>query len=134
MNIFNNHISTKIILSLTILISAFAASAQAGTLENLERERARLVQIITDPNLNSSERFSQINSMKPRLVDLERQTIRDQSLKGKNNAHVRNAFKNYDLTFLAHAAIEKNSLIIDQWLNQFNINTQSIMATRVGLK
>ena len=45
---------------------------------------------------------------------------------------VRRAFQNYDLTFLASAAAEFDLAIIDNWLAQLGLTTQSLMATEVG--
>ena len=42
------------------------------------------------------------------------------------------AFENYDLTFLAHASVEKNLSLTDHWLEQVGVSTHSLMSTRVG--
>ena len=58
--------------------------------------------------------------------------MRDGSLKGRNTPAVRTAFQNYDLTFLVHASIEKNRTLIDHWLEQVGVTTNSLMSARVG--
>ena len=85
---------------------AATGAAQAGTLENLERERAIMVETILDPSLTAVERQRKIVLSQNRLVDLERMVIRDKSLAGKNTPVVKKAFENYDLTFLVHASVE----------------------------
>ena len=65
-------------------------------------------------------------------VDLERILLRDKSVVGKNTPQVRKAFENYDLTFLAHASVEKNLSLTDHWLEQVGVSTHSLMSTRVG--
>jgi hypothetical protein len=107
--------------------------AHAGTLENLERERAQLIETFLDANLNTGERLSKIETSKPRLIDLERMVLRDDRLTGRNTPTVRRAFANYDLTFLVHASAEKNRTLFDLWLTQVGITTETIMvATKVA--
>ncbi len=113
------------------LMSATAA-AQAGTVENLERERALALKTSLSPDMSPSERESSMEVSRARLVDLERMVMRDGSLKGRNTPAVRTAFQNYDLTFLVHASIEKNRTLIDHWLEQVGVTTNSLMSARVG--
>ena len=105
--------------------------AAAGTLENLERERAFLIENALDPDVSADARQSRIDNAVPRLVDLERMVLRDEDLTGRNTPAVRRAFQNYDLTFLVHAATEGSRSIIDHWLEQIGISTQTLMATQV---
>lgn len=115
------------------LASLFAVSvANAGTLENLERERALTLGAMLEPELAPAERQSKLAAAKPRLVDLERMVMRDPSLKGKDTPAVRRAFNNYDLTFLLHASVEKNRTLMDHWLEQMGISTGSVMNARMG--
>ena len=128
----------KTVLKTTAFITALAAAsigaAQAGTLENLERERAETISVILDPNINAQERQQKLNQSRHRLVDMERMVLRDKDLKGKNTPVVRVAFRNYDLTFLAHAATEKQVTMTEQWLEQVGVTTSSLMNARVGRK
>lgn len=107
-------------------------SAHAGTLENLERERALLVDTFLDPNLSSAERQAKVAQTIPRLVDMERMVLRDDNLKGRNTPTVRKAFANYDLTFLVHASAEKNRSPFDTWLEQVGLTTEAVNSARVG--
>lgn len=111
---------------------ATASLAQAGTLENLERERALAIEAMLDPDISAEERQKKLAGSKRRLVDLERMVIRDKSLKGKNTPVVRVAFKNYDLTFLMHASVEKQVTLADQWMEQVGLSTSRLMSARVG--
>jgi hypothetical protein len=121
---------TKIIIiaGLAIAVGTAAGIANAGTLENLERERAFLVKTFLDPGLGTAERLARIDAGKPRLVDLERMVLRDDSLTGRNTPVVRKAFANYDLTFLVHASAEKSRALVDVWLEQIGVTTDTIMA------
>lgn len=108
--------------------------ASADSLENLERERAILVEIMLNPELSPAERQQRIEAEKRRLVDLERMVLRDDALKGKNTPVVRKAFSNYDLTFLVHASVEKKVSLMDNWLEQVGISTQTLMSARKGMR
>ena len=109
-----------------------AAPVQAGSVENLERERAMMLQAILTPDMSPDERQSKITMSQRRLVDLERIVLRDDNLTDRATPAVRTAFQNYDLTFLVHAATEKNMLVVDNWFNAMGLTTQSLMATEVG--
>lgn len=107
--------------------TALTAAAQAGSIENLERERSILVENLLNPEMSAEERQSKLVVSKRRLVDLERIALRDKSLVGRNTPAVKRAFANYDLTFLVHAAVEKNRSLADHWLEQVGITQQDIL-------
>ena len=111
---------------------AAGAPAAAGTLENLERERAIFIATLLDPETTPEERQARMGVSQRRLVDLERMVLRDKSLTGRNTPTVRRAFENYDLTFLVHASAEKNASAIDTWLSEVGLTTQGLMSARVG--
>ena len=115
-----------------VLVAVSAASATAGTLENLERERAIALSDLISNDLSPIERQDRLSNAKPRLVDLERMVMRDPSLKGKNTPDVRRAFSNYDMTFLMHASVEKDRTVVDHWLEQMGVTTSSLMSASVG--
>lgn len=126
-------ISVKTLWVPAALAALLAASAvQAGTLENLERERAILVETLLSPSLAPEERADKIAQEKHRLVDLERMVLRDDSLSGNTRPVVRKAFENYDLTFLVHAAVEKKAGLMDHWLDQVGVSTHTLMNARMG--
>ena len=109
-----------------------AGLAAADTLDNLEHERALMIEAMLDPGLAPAERQARIESEQRRLVDLERMVLRDESLKGRNTPTVRKAFANYDLTFLVHASLEKKISLMDNWMDQVGISTNTLMAARKG--
>ncbi len=122
----------KPLLLTAICCALGAAAANAGTLENLERERAIVLDAYLDQALQPAERQSKTRVSRSRLIDLERMVLRDKSLSGKNTPRVRKAFDNYDLTFLVHASTESNRGVLDHWLEQIGISTHSLMNTRLG--
>ena len=118
--------------ALTVAVGAFAGHAKAGTVENMERERAILIETLIDADLEASERAGRVEISRHRLVDLERMVLRDDSLKGRNTPTIRRAFANYDLTFLVHSASEQQVSVIDTWLSQLGLTTQTLMSTHQG--
>ena len=122
------------ILVAAAMFAALSSSVQAGTLENLERERALLVETLISGDLSERERQRKVTLARARLIDLERMVLRDKSLTKKNTPAVRAAFDNYDLTFMVHASVEKNRMLTDHWLNEIGVSTQSLMNTRVGIR
>lgn len=126
--------SLKIFAIAGAIVSLSSGFAVADTLENLERERALLVETMLDPELATTERQARMDNERRRLVDLERMVLRDDALKGKATPIVRKAFANYDLTFLVHASLEKKLSLTDNWLEQVGISTQSLMAARKGMR
>jgi hypothetical protein len=102
--------------------------AQAGNVENMERERAILIDTMLTADLSPAERQSQIERSTRRLVDLERLVLRDDTLIGRNTPVVRRAFGNYDLTFLVHSSTEAGMSIMDTWLDQMGLSSQALMA------
>lgn len=115
-----------------VLTMALSTPLQAGTVENLERERALVIGHFLDPALSPQDRQGAVSKAKSRLHDLERMVLRDDSLKGRNTPTVRRAFANYDLTFLVHASAEKNLGLFDSWLTELGIDTDSLMTARPG--
>lgn len=130
----NKTTTTIALIGLATATALSVGSAQAGTLENLERERAQIIDTLLDPALNAEQRQQKLGSAKHRLVDMERMVLRDKTLEGKNTPEVRVAFKNYDLTFIAHAAIEKDVTLAEQWLEQIGVTTNSLMTSQIGRK
>ena len=116
----------------TIFLSLASANVGAGSLQNLERERAAMIETLLDSGIKNSERQRKIEISRSQLIDLERMVLRDQSLKGKNTRAIQMAFKNYDLTFLVHASIEKGKSVSDHWLGEVGLTTASLMNARMG--
>ena len=117
-----------LITTLTILTTALTAGhVNAGSIENLERERTILVGNLLTPEITAEERQAKLSVSQRRLIDLERIVLRDKSLVGLNTPAVKRAFSNYDLTFLVHASVEKNRSLADHWLEQVAITQQTIL-------
>ena len=98
----------------------------------MERERAILIETLRAADLEANERAGKVEISRHRLVDLERMVLRDDSLAGRNTPTVRRAFANYDLTFMVHSASEQQVSVIDIWLGQLGLTTQSLMSASRG--
>ena len=121
-----------LILAAATMAAVLAPSAMAGTVENLERERAILIDTFLNPEMTPAERQTRIATSKYRLLDLERMVLRDDGLIGRATPAVKRAFANYDLTFLVHASAEKDMSVTDNWLAQMDITTQAVMSAARG--
>lgn len=119
-------------VALAASLAAFTLQAEAGTVENMERERAILIETLRSADLEAGERANQVEISRHRLVDLERMVLRDDSLKGRNTPTIRRAFANYDLTFMVHSASEQQISVLDTWLAQLGLTTQTLMSTSQG--
>lgn len=113
-------------------MTTMSTIAQAGPLENLERERAMMLGAAISPTLSPEERQEKVMRSRHRLVDHERIVIRNTDLHEENNPVTRRAFANYDLTFLTHASIEKNRDIIGHWLQELGLSTEALLTARAG--
>ena len=123
----------KFIAAAALMLAAgLSVTAEAGTLENMERERAILLDALLSAELTPEKRQSTVEVSRNRLVDLERMVLRDKSLIGKGTPAVRAAYQNYDLTFIVHASAEHNRALLDHWLQQIGVSTESLMNARVG--
>ena len=114
------------------VLVGLGAPAGAGPLENMERERAIMIETLLSGDIDNAQRQGRMEIARTRLVDLERMVLRDKSLLGKNQPLVRAAFDNYDLTFVIHAAVENNRSIADHWLSEIGLSTQAVMNARTG--
>ena len=134
----NTVMKTKtVIVSLSIgfLASAFSLSVNAQsalTLENLERERAAMLNTFTSDQITPKQQKMSMNASYRRLTDVERMVLRDDRLLNNQSAIVQRAFQNYELTFLIHASAEKNLLPMELWLSELNISSNSILSTKKG--
>ncbi|MBU2969665.1 hypothetical protein KO527_09935 [Pseudoalteromonas sp. C2R02] len=122
-------------LSIGFLASVFSLSVNAQsalTLENLERERAAMLNTFTSDQITPKQQQVSMNSSYRRLTDVERMVLRDDRLLNNQSAIVQRAFQNYELTFLIHASAEKNLLPMELWLSELNISSKSILSTKKG--
>ena len=88
---------TKFAILTLAALAVTAGAAQAGSIENLERERAIAIETLLSPEMAPAERHAKIAVSKGRLVDLERIVLRDTSLAGRATPAVKRAFDSYDL-------------------------------------
>lgn len=107
-----------------------AGPAAAGPLENLERERAALLSTLLDPALEPEGRQARAGPALRRLVDLERMVLRDP--RAATGILASRAFADYDLTFLAHASVERGVAPLNLWLDRIGLSSDRLLAARVG--
>ena len=119
-------------IAAAVVFAGLAAPVSAGSLENMERERAIMIETMLSGDIDNIQRQGRLEIARTRLVDLERMVLRDKTLIGKNQPLVRAAFDNYDLTFVVHASVEKNRSVADHWLSEIGLSTQAIMNARAG--
>jgi len=124
-----NPLKTALLAAAVITVPGMAI---AGSLENLERERLILLEVMFSPSIENGVRHEKLALGKRMLIDLERILLRDKSVIGRNTPEVRSAFENYDLTFLVHASVDKGLSMVDHWMEQVGVSTHSIMGSRIG--
>ena len=104
------------------------------TLENLERQRAVLLDNLTTTKLGAYQREQNTNKLIKRLVDMERMVLRDDRIAASNSIMAKNAFQNYDLTFLVHAGSESKKSPMAHWLHTLKITNKSIEKSSAGAR
>ena len=121
------------LITLTSLASlGISFSAQAGSIENMERERAIFISQILDPAMSSQTRWKRVGYSKRRMVDLERIALNDKSLQDSRKHSVMRAFREYELSFLVHAATESQRPITVHWLETMGLTTSDLMNARIS--
>ena len=108
------------------------ATAQAGSIENMERERALIIGQILDPAMSSQMRWERMGYSKRRMADLERIALNDKTLQDSRKPSVLRAFREYELSFLVHAATESQRPITVHWLETMGLTTSNLMNARVS--
>lgn len=104
------------------------------SLQNLERERAALIQDLLSPNLDIEQRKKLLIKRQRQLSDMERMVIRDERLLSSRSTLVKNAFSQYELTFLVHAGAENKLTASEHWLSTMNITNAAILDAQVGYR
>ena len=107
-------------------------TAQADSIENMERERALVIGQILDPAMSSQMRWERMGYSKRRMADLERIALNDKTLQDSRNPTVLRAFREYELSFLVHAATESQRPITVHWLEIMGLTTSNLMNARVS--
>ena len=125
----------NLIKNLTVILSFIICSqANANSIDTLERERAKTLNLILDKSISIVERKKRLEISKMRLLDLERMTINDKNINKNPNHRTIKAFENFDLTFLVHSSLEKEKPISVIWLEKIGFTTENLMSTRVTRK
>lgn len=127
----------KILSAITFILLASNVNAKPNTLftlENLERQRAVLLNNLTTIELNAYQREQQTNNLIKRLVDMERMVLRDDRIAASNSIMAKKAFQSYELTFLVHAGSESKKSPMAHWLHSLNITDESIAKSRIGAR
>lgn len=114
--------------------AASGSSTNDLSLQNLERERAALIQDLLSPSLGIEQRQQQLKKRQRHLTDMERMVMRDERLLSSSSVLVKNAFDQYELTFLVHAGAEQKRSAGEQWLATMNISNDAILAAQVGFR
>ena len=127
---------TKILLKSTILLTLIFSpyAANANTIDNLERERAKALNLILNKSVSIGDRKSKLEKSKMRLLDLERMTINSKNINKNPSYQTIKAFEEFDLTFLVHSSLEKGKSLSLTWLEKIGLTTENLMSTRVSRK
>ena len=127
---------TKILIKSTILLTLIFSpyAANANTIDNLERERAKALNLILDKSVSIGDRKSKLEKSKMRLLDLERITINSKNINKNPSYQTIKAFEEFDLTFLVHSSLEKGKSLSLTWLEKIGLTTENLMSTRVSRK
>ena len=121
-------LNITVLLLTSALITNIANANALFTLENLERDRAALLENLSSTTLTVHQREQKTNSIVRRLTDIERMVLRDDRIAASNSVMAKKAFENYELTFLVHAGSESKKSPMVHWLSELNITTNSIKA------
>ena len=126
---------SKFINTLTLILSLTVCSfASANYIEILERERAKILNLVLDKSISIGERKKRIEQRQMRLLDLERITINSKNINKNPSYQTIKAFENFDLTFLVHSSLENNKSLSVMWFEKLGLTTDNLMNTRVSRK
>jgi hypothetical protein len=121
-----------IITTIASLVSLQTSANSLFSLENLERERAALLSTQFDSSLDLSQRQQKVQSIYRRLVDIERMVLRDDRVTSSSSQLAKNAFNQYELTFLVHSSAEKKLPPLSHWMSELNLTTNTILSAKAG--
>jgi|TARA_B110000503_G_scaffold96634_1_gene145290 hypothetical protein len=126
---------SKLLKNLTIILSLTIGSyANANSIDTLERERAKALNLILDKNVSIGDRKKNLEKSKMRLLDIERMTINSKDINKNPDYQTIKAFENFDLTFLVHTSLEKGKSLSITWLEKIGLTTENLMNTRITRK
>jgi uncharacterized protein YlxW (UPF0749 family) len=132
-------LSISVFLASLLAVSMVAQGASNSSsadlsLQNLERERAALIQDLLSPSLDIEQRQQQLKKRQRQLTDMERMVMRDERLLSSSSTLVKNAFNQYELTFLVHAGAEQQRSAGEHWLATMNISNDAILNAKAGFR
>ena len=126
---------SKLIKNLTIILSLTIGSyANANSIDTLERERAKALNLVLDKNVSIGDRKKNLEKSKMKLLDIERMTINSKDINKIPDYQTIKAFENFDLTFLVHTSLEKGKSLSITWLEKIGLTTENLMNTRITRK
>ena len=126
---------SKLIKNLTIILSLTIGSyANANSIDTLERERAKALNLVLDKNVSIGDRKKNLEKSKMKLLDIERMTINSKDINKNPDYQTIKAFENFDLTFLVHTSLEKGKSLSITWLEKIGLTTENLMNTRITRK
>ncbi|MDX2366849.1 MAG: hypothetical protein QNK36_00300 [Colwellia sp.] len=129
---------SKTLAAITVIISMTsnvnAKTNSLFTLENLERQRAALLENLTTKQVSFYQREQETKHLIKRLVDLERMVLRDDRIAASNSIMAKKAFQSYELTFLVHAGSESKKSPMAHWLYSLKITDESIANSSAGAR
>ena len=126
---------SKFIKTLSLILSLTVCSfASANSIEILERERAKILNLVLDKSISIGERKKRIEQRQMRLLDLERITINSKNINKNPSYQTIKAFENFDLMFLVHSSLENNKSLSVMWFEKLGLTTDNLMNTRVSRK
>lgn len=132
--VFTINIVGFLLLGSVMVNAATSPSTNTLSLQNLERERAALIQDILSPAFDMQQRQQLLTKRQRQLTDMERMVMRDERLLASKSPLVKNAFKQYELTFLVHAGAEKKRSASEHWLSSMNVTNEAVLSTQVGFR
>lgn len=123
----------KIMLTLMIMISMFSV-AEAKTIENLERVRAKTLETMFDKTITIKQRTENIQKLKMKLLEMEKIVLNDNTLSKNPSNYTIKAFENFNSTFLVHSSLEKDKPITVNWLEEIGFTSENLLKTKAYRK
>jgi hypothetical protein len=123
---------TFVIATIASLLSIQVSANSLFSLENLERERAALLNAQLDGALDLDQRQQKVQNIYRRLVDIERMVLRDDRVTSSSSQLAQNAFDKYELTFLVHSSAEKSLPPLSHWMSELQLTSDNILSAKTG--
>ena len=115
------------------MISMFSV-AEAKTIENLERVRAKTLETMFDKTITIKQRIENIQKFKMKLLEMEKIVLNDNTLSKNPSNYTIKAFENFNSTFLVHSSLEKDKPITVNWLEEIGFTSENLLKTKAYRK